>query len=469
MFKNITLEISLKPFKKTDGEYIRGVAKKIFTQWAPLLKGRETISVMLWASDGSEILDYAGELSDEFEWARFIGTANLPYRTENEPKETSLHERKQDYIENAPVMTYGTLKAIISAIKEEGKAAFPDAKIRVGETFDIGPEFAISDFKYNRHREISSGYTLDKFGFVDATATLKGDTRRYAAYPDGIPDGTLFGTFLGKQSEKFLSDMGFDYLWLSNGLGFSSDPWLRTGKIFDGEKYYPEKLGDMKNKVFAFWKLFREECSFPLETRGTNNSVGIDYASDGVPLYDRKCLFRAERGEPAPAGRKPSFRVRVPDRDVTFTDILQGEYRENLDRECSDFVVRRSDGVYAYQLAVVVDDALSGVNEVVRGKDLLSSTPRQMYLQKLWGFAHPSYVHIPLLTDAAGRRLSKRDGDGCMENVRERYVDARPVIGALAAALGLIPSPESMTVEQLLPLFDWKKIPRDAVLLPKGF
>ena len=286
MFKNITLEISLKPFKKTDSEYIRGVVKKIFTQWAPLLKGRETISVMLWASDGSEILDYAGELSDEFEWARFIGTANLPYRTENEPKETSLHERKQDYIENAPVMTYGTLKAIISAIKEEGKAAFPDAKIRVGETFDIGPEFAISDFKYNRHREISSGYTLDKFGFVDATATLKGDTRRYAAYPDGIPDGTLFGTFLGKQSEKFLSDMGFDYLWLSNGLGFSSDPWLRTGKIFDGEKYYPEKLGDMKNKVFAFWKLFREECSFPLETRGTNNSVGIDYASDGVPLYD---------------------------------------------------------------------------------------------------------------------------------------------------------------------------------------
>ena len=74
-----------------------------------------------------------------------------------------------------------------------------------------------------------------------------------------------------------------------------------------------------------------------------------------------------------------------------------------------------------------------------------------------------------LLTDAAGRRLSKRDGDGCMESVRARYLDARPVIGALAASLGLIPSPESMTVEQLLPLFDWKKIPRDAVLLPEGF
>jgi glutamyl-tRNA synthetase len=117
----------------------------------------------------------------------------------------------------------------------------------------------------------------------------------------------------------------------------------------------------------------------------------------------------------------------------------------------------------------VVDDALSGVNEVVRGKDLLSSTPRQIYLQSLWGFQHSAYAHIPLLTDAAGRRLSKREGGGCMDRVRAVYPDARPVIGALAASLGLIPSPESMTVEQLLPLFDWEKIPRDAVLLPEGF
>ena len=77
--------------------------------------------------------------------------------------------------------------------------------------------------------------------------------------------------------------------------------------------------------------------------------------------------------------------------------------------------------------------------------------------------------HIPLLTDAAGRRLSKRDGDGCMENVRARYTDARPVIGALAAALGLIPTPESISLRELIPLFDWEKLPRDAVLLPEGF
>ncbi len=297
MFENVTLEMSLKPFYKTDAESIRRVCAHVFSQWRGLLKNRKTVSVMLWVGDGSELLDYAGRLEDTFEWARFLGTANLPYLKEGEPKETSLHERKQDYISNAPVMTYGILKSIVAAFKEEGKRAFPDAVIRIGETFDIGPEFAISDFKYNRHPEICTGAGLDRHGFIDATMTLKGDTRRYSAYPCGIPDGTPFGTFLGKQSQCFLGDMGFDFLWLSNGLGFSADPWHRTGKIFDGTRYYPEKLIKTKEKVFGFWKLFRKECSFPLETRGTNNSVGIDYASDGVPLYD---IYNADLDITAP-------------------------------------------------------------------------------------------------------------------------------------------------------------------------
>ena len=288
MFENVTLELSLKPFKQTDEVYIRKICKGIFEQWRPLLKNRKTISVMLWVGDGSEILDYKGELSESFEWCRFVGTANLPHIDGNEPLETSLHKKKQDYISNAPVMTYAILKTIISCLKEEGRKAFPDAVVKVGETFDIGPEFAISDFKYSRHNEICSGSKLDiKYGFVDATALLHADDRYYAAYPNGIPEGTPFGTFLGKQSNVFLRDMGFDYLWLSNGLGFSADPWKKTGKIFDGENYYPEKLDDTKKKVFGFWKLFREACpDIPLEVRGTNNSVGIDYATDGVPLWD---------------------------------------------------------------------------------------------------------------------------------------------------------------------------------------
>ena len=161
--------------------------------------------------------------------------------------------------------------------------------------------------------------------------------------------------------------------------------------------------------------------------------------------------------------------MRVPDETITVHDLLAGDYTENLERDCSDFVVRRSDGVYAYQLAVVVDDGLSGVSEVVRGNDLLSSTPRQIWLQRLFGFPTPEYLHIPLLTDAAGRRLSKRDGDGCMERVRKCYPSPEPVIGALAAALNLIPEPQPLTLGALLPYFRADRLPRTAIALPGGF
>ena len=287
MFKTVTLEMSLKPFKQTDPAYIEAVIRKVFTQWRPLLEGRETIAIMLWAADGSEILDYAGNLEDSFEWARFVGTANRELLQPEDRQDLSLHEKKQHYMPNAPVMTYGILKSIVSAIKSIGAQLYPGSRIQVVETFDIGPEFSISDFKYRRHPEISSGSRLDSFGFVDATALLHADDRAYAAYPHGIPEGTRFATFLGKQSSVFLKDMGFDALWLSNGLGFSANPWDMTGKIFDGENFHAEKLASTRQQVFAFWKLFRESCpDFPLLTRGTNNSVGIDYATDGVPLSD---------------------------------------------------------------------------------------------------------------------------------------------------------------------------------------
>lgn len=299
MFKNITLEISLKAFKQTDDAYISKICKQIFQHWTPLLKNRKKIAVMLWASDGSEILDYSGDLECEFEWGRFLGTANLPYLEENAPRETSLHVRKQDYMQNPPKMTYAILKKIIETIKSESKKLFPDTEAEIGATFDIGPEFAISDFKYNRHREITSGAKIDAgYGFVDSTAKLDGDDFKYAAYPTGIPSGTPFGTFFGAQSKIYLKDMGFDFIWLSNGLGFSANPWEKTGKIFDGENFRPENLEKTKEKVFEFWKLFRDACpDVPIKTRGTNNSVGLDYSSDGVPLYD---IYNADLGITAP-------------------------------------------------------------------------------------------------------------------------------------------------------------------------
>lgn len=286
MFKSVTLEMSLKPFKKTDDVSIQKVCKTVFEQWRPLLKNREVVSIMLWVADGSEILDYTGDLDKEFEWCYYLGTANLPL-VEDMPAETSLHERKQLYMENPPKMTYRILKKIISFLKREGHKQLPEVHIRVGATFDIGPEFAISHFKYSRHRECCNGQGTDSFCFVDATVLLNEDDYPYAAYPQGLPQGTAMGTLLGAQSNIYLREMGFDYLWLSNGMGFCYEPWNERGRIFDGEQFYPEKLARTSEKVFLFWKLLREACpAFSIETRGTNYSVGIDYASDGVPIYD---------------------------------------------------------------------------------------------------------------------------------------------------------------------------------------
>lgn len=286
MFRSINLEMSLKPFKKTDDAYIRRVCAEVFETWAPLLHGREEISIMLWTGDGSEIIDYTGDMDRPFEWAYFLGTANNPPLGDM-PCETSLHERKQLYIENPPVITYRIMRRIVAALKEAGSAAFPQARMLVGATFDIGPEFAISDFKYSRHPESCRGTGCDSFGMVDPTALLNADDYPYAAYPGGLPEGTPVGTLLGAQANIYLRDMGFDYIWLSNGMGFTYEPWNPRGAIFDGEKFYAEKLADTREKVFLFWKLFREQCpDFQIRTRGTNYSVGMDYASDGVPLYD---------------------------------------------------------------------------------------------------------------------------------------------------------------------------------------
>lgn len=286
MFKNITLEVSLKPFKQTDDTYIKDVCRGIFTQWYPMLKNRREISVMMFTADGSELLDYAGDLDAQFDWCYFIGNASKPLADKNDDLGISLHSKKRYYMKNPPIMTYRILQKIVSAFKTEGKRFFPDSEITVGEIFDIGPEFAVSDFKYNRHKEICT-HTDFVGGFVDSMALLNADSRKYAAYPEGIPDKTPFSLFLGKQANEFLNAMGFDFIWLSNGVGFSTNPWSQDGKIYDGKNFHVERLKNVREGVREFWRLFREGCpEFPVRTRGTNNSVGIDYASDGVPLYD---------------------------------------------------------------------------------------------------------------------------------------------------------------------------------------
>jgi len=156
---------------------------------------------------------------------------------------------------------------------------------------------------------------------------------------------------------------------------------------------------------------------------------------------------------------KHSTRLYVPDEEICYNDTVYGAQSVNLTRECGDFILRRADGAWAYQLAVVVDDALMGVNEVVRGCDLLLSTAQQVYLCRLLELPTPVYAHVPLICNSEGRRLSKRDMSLNMGYLREHY-PAREIIGKLAHMAGLLPEPAPCRASELIEVFGWDKVPR---------
>ena len=202
-------------------------------------------------------------------------------------------------------------------------------------------------------------------------------------------------------------------------------------------------------------------------SRSQLHAASAPHRSDGQVVYAGTCrgLSDAEVARRS-LTRAPAFRVQVPDEEIAFTDGHLGRYAENLARDCGDFYLRRADGVFAYQLAVVVDDALMGVTEVVRGSDLLSSTPRQLWLYRELGLTAPQFYHLPLLLAPDGRRLSKRDGDQSLENLRARYTP-QEIIGKLAYVCGLQDTPAPASPQELVPGFSWDKVPKQDILLPE--
>ena len=189
---------------------------------------------------------------------------------------------------------------------------------------------------------------------------------------------------------------------------------------------------------------------------------------DTQVVYQRTCAnLTPTEIEQLSQTRRPAMRLRVPDEVVSFTDGLYGEQSENLAKDCGDFILRRSDGLFGYQLAVVVDDALSGVNEVVRGRDILTATPRQIYLLEKLGYPVPNYIHIPLLMDADGRRLAKRDKDLDLTALSRRFA-AEELLGKLAFSAGILPEERPASMDELIRLFDWQNVRREDMLLPRS-
>lgn len=236
--------------------------------------------------------------------------------------------------------------------------------------------------------------------------------------------------------------------------------WL--GLTWDRETPAQSQRSAVYNKYF---EILREKgLLYPCYcTRSQLHSVNAPHLSDGTYVYPGTCRNLTE-GERAAFRRPPAWRVVVPDRVWTVEDRIQGTYRCNLATECGDMVVRRADGVYVYQLAVTVDDGEAGVTEVVRGMDLLSSAPRQMYLQELFGFPHPEYAHVPMLLAPDGRRLSKRDRDLDLGILRQR-LSREALLGALAFAAGLIDQEVSVSLKELTKEFSWKKLSGDHIFL----
>ncbi len=165
------------------------------------------------------------------------------------------------------------------------------------------------------------------------------------------------------------------------------------------------------------------------------------------------------------AVRQPAWRLRVPEGPVAFVDLVHGPCAHDVAAETGDFVIMRADGIAAYQLAVVVDDAAMGIGEVVRGDDLLPSTARQLLLYGALGLAPPRFGHVPLVLGEDGARLAKRHGALSVGALRERGADPRAVVGLLAALSGLLPEGARARPADLLAGFSLARLPRAPAVL----
>ncbi|MDE6091132.1 MAG: tRNA glutamyl-Q(34) synthetase GluQRS [Duncaniella sp.] len=245
-----------------------------------------------------------------------------------------------------------------------------------------------------------------------------------------------------------------DLLWL--GL-----TWDEGGVDDKGpnDPYSQSRRGDIYARYLE--KLRRTGLTYPCTcTRADIMATQAPHQSDGRIIYQGTCRPKGfpDCGKTEIPDVRHATRLYVPDEDICFTDRVFGPQRCNLTEECGDFVLQRADGAWAYQLAVVVDDALMGVTEIVRGSDLLLSAAQQLYLYRLLGFRPPTYAHLPLICNERMQRLSKRDSSLSMEELRKIY-SPEEIIGRVGFMASLLPEMRPCGLDELTEMFDWNKIP----------
>ncbi len=222
--------------------------------------------------------------------------------------------------------------------------------------------------------------------------------------------------------------------------------------------YSQSRRGHIYEKALA--RLEATGMTYPCYcTRADIMATQAPHESDGRIVYHGICRpAPVPPFDNKPSGNYRATRLYVPSECITFDDRTYGRQSVNLAEHCGDFVLRRADGAWAYQLAVVLDDALMGVTEVVRGCDLLLSSAQQIYLYNLLGYDPPQFAHLPLICNLDGQRLSKRDQSMSMAELRKHH-SAEEIVGLIGYLANILPEPAPISATQLAAAFDWDKVP----------
>ncbi|WP_196428357.1 tRNA glutamyl-Q(34) synthetase GluQRS [Neisseria polysaccharea] len=232
------------------------------------------------------------------------------------------------------------------------------------------------------------------------------------------------------------------------------------GFEWDGEVAYQSRRYALYEETLC--RLKTAGLVYPCHCSRKDWQAGARRGADGF-VYNGRCRHPGQR--PALQGKQPAWRIRVPDRVIGFSDGIVGGYAQNLARDIGDFVLLRADGYWAYQLAVVADDAEQGVTHIVRGQDLLVSTPRQIYLQQCLSVPTPRYAHLPLLTNAQGQKWSKQTLAPALDLNRHEQL--------LRQVFRYLKLPDAPETDRPAELLDWAvahwdmgKVPKHAITAP---
>ncbi len=286
LFRHGALEFGPKVFFQKDDDYVSGLFRELFKTYRQLLKHCEEVSLYWWLGDGTDILVYDRNLDRKVAWACWQGFANKIKASDgSEPRPAVC------YTDQPIEITYRDIRRII-ALAKSACAEVLGKKLLFILPFDPGSEFNEAPFRYERHTEILLPNGRSWIHCIDAIGRFHADSTPTAGYPDGIPEGTPFGEFLGRQVQAYFTDMGADGIWFSNSFGFGRSPYATggTGQFFDGTTFSSEGNVAVRDSVLEFWTLFRRECpDLPVLCRGTDFPVGVNlvnHASAYKEIYE---------------------------------------------------------------------------------------------------------------------------------------------------------------------------------------